>query len=159
MNNIQDTVILDSFERIQEWPVALAESLLRDNATWGTYTRDSFAASFLPNAERQALPEHERFEDFYKLAVSVNGYNRHDVEWASTQLDAINKAQKAVNSYTTQELLDLVFIVCRQERFSDGLISRSELQLRAMIQEVVRRVRSDAPPTFIVSEKIKKDGR
>ena len=157
MNTIQDTVILDGLERTEEWPVALAESLLRDNATWGTYTRDSYAASFLPNVEREVLPEHKRFEDFYKLATSTNGYNRHDVEWASTQLDAI-KAQKAVEGYTTQELLDLVFIICRQDRFSDGLISRSELQLRAMIQEVVSRVHSDTPPTFIVLEKIEKDG-
>lgn len=158
MNNAQDTVILDGLEPIQEWPITLAESLLSDDATWGTNTRDSYAASFLPNTERQALPERERFEDFYKLATSVNGYNRHDVEWASTQLDAI-KAQKAVNGYTTQELLDIVFIVCRGDRFSEGLISRSELQLRAMIQDVVRRVRSDTPPTFIVAKKVKKDRR
>ena len=154
---MQDTVILDGLEPIQDWPVVLAESLLSDNATWGTYTRDSYAAGFLSKVKREALPERERFKDFYKLATSVNGYNRHDVEWASTQLDAI-KAQEAVNSYTTQELLDLVFFVCRGERFSDGLISNSEPQLRAMIQEVVNRVHSDAPPTFIVSEKNKKDG-
>ncbi len=107
--------------------------------------------------EREALPERERFRDFYKLATSVNGYNRQDAEWTSTQLDAI-KAQKSVNSYTTQELLDIVFIVCRGDRFSDGLIGNSEPQLRAMIQEVVNRVHSDVPPTFIVSEKNKKDG-
>ncbi len=149
---MQNTVVLDGLEQIQKWPITLAESLLSDNATWGNYIRDSYAASFLPHVEREALPERERFKDFYELATCVNGYNRHDVEWASTQLDAI-KAQKVVNSYTTQELLDLVFFVCRGDRFSNGLISNSEPQLRAMIQEVVNRVHSDAPPTFIVSGK------
>ncbi len=158
MNNLQDTVILDGLKRAEEWPVTLAESLLSDSSSWGPDIRHSFGASLLPDEVLATPPEPERYHDFFTLAYPVNGYNRHDVEWASTQLDAI-KEQKAIHDYTTQELLDLVFIVCRGERFSDGLIRSNEQQLRAMIQEVVRRVRSDTPPTFIVPEKIKKDGR
>jgi hypothetical protein len=88
---------------------------------------------------------------FYDLAVSVNGYDRHrdgGVAWASP----IQENIKEGGSYAeilTQDLLDIVFFYCRGERFCDGLIRSVEPLLRIMIQEVVQRVHSETPPTFI----------
>jgi hypothetical protein len=54
----------------------------------------------------------------------------------------------AYERYTTQVLLDTLFFACRAEHFNYRAIKSGEPKLRAILQEVVRRVRSDHPPTF-----------
>lgn len=52
--------------------------------------------------------------------------------------------------YSTQMLLDALFFACRADHFNYGAIKAAEPNLRAILQEVVRRVRSDHPPTFVL---------
>jgi hypothetical protein len=127
MDTQLDEVLLDGHNEIQQWPVALAKSLLDDTTSWAQ----------------------DRFRDFYYLATCVNGYNRHPFgdEWGPHLLREIESGGP-LQKYATQELLDLVFIICRADRFSDGLIKNTEAQLRKIVQEVTRRVESDSPPTF-----------
>lgn len=122
MEGTSDEIILDGTNNVQSWPVDLAESLLADTASWA----------------------HERFEDFYYLATCVNGYHRHDFgsAWGPELLEEV-KSGDSWKMHSTQELLDLVFTICRADRFSDGLIKDEEPQLRRIVQEVVQRIRTD----------------
>ncbi len=127
MDKLLDEVLLDGHNEIQEWPVVLARTLLNDSASWAQ----------------------DRFKDFYYLATCVNGYNRHPfgAEWGSNLFHAI-KSDSMLQKYPTQELLDLLFHMCRADRFNEGLIDHEETLLRKILQEVVKRVESDSPPIF-----------
>ncbi|HEX3641618.1 MAG TPA: hypothetical protein VHV10_10030 [Ktedonobacteraceae bacterium] len=127
------------------WPVELAEEILAKPLPWGPPIY-GLGSGYVDDP---TLPDQSG--TFYDLAVSVNGYDRHGdggVAWASP----IEENIKTGGSYaeiSTQDLLDIVFFYCRGERFCDGLIRSVEPLLRIMIQEVVQRVRSETPPTFI----------
>lgn len=157
MYRTEDIILLDGAEEhVKRWPLELAESLLADDASWGKDDSDWLEEALRPKKSTKkkaakSVREPDRFHDFYKLATSVNGYNRHADDyptWASALIQSV-KAEESCEPHTTQELLDAVFIICRNERFVDGLIISNEPQLRFIIQEVVRRVRSNTPPTFI----------
>lgn len=82
-----------------------------------------------------------------------SAYNRHgDMgetgKWANPILSQV-KARTSYEGLSTQDLLDVVFLTCRVDRFCDGIIRQREPLLRAIIQEVVRRIHSDSPPVFI----------
>ncbi|HZS79607.1 MAG TPA: hypothetical protein VFA41_23545 [Ktedonobacteraceae bacterium] len=136
-------------EGIYEWPLQLAESLLANPVSWGPPT---YVLGFGYIEEEKNAPD--QFDNFYQLATCVNGYERHPDNY-SKFVDSISdevKAGHSLEKFSTQDLLDAVFIVCRQERFCDGLIRSYEPALRAMVQEVVRRVHSDTPPIFLASK-------
>jgi len=94
---------------------------------------------------------------FMALASSVDGaYNRHSGKddpwsWASTSMAKV-KAGVSFTEYSTQDLLDIVFLLYRGERFNDGLIREEDPLLRTIVQEVVKRVHSKTPPTFIAKK-------
>ncbi|HET8911707.1 MAG TPA: hypothetical protein VFN23_09610, partial [Ktedonobacteraceae bacterium] len=64
------------------------------------------------------------------------------------------------STYTTQELLDGIFWLSRAEHFSYGVTRAKEAQLRQALQEVVHRVHSATPPTFLLaSDQFSEEGR
>jgi hypothetical protein len=97
-------------------------------------------------------------QDFHTLAGHINGgYTRHphkDADaneawkWAIETLCAIEASGSCV-VYTTQELLDIPFLLVRLDRFSGGSILAAEPLLRLILTEVVRRVKSEQPPVFV----------
>src|SRR5258708_26311866 len=129
------------------WPVELAETLLSNPLPWGppVYALGRYLDD--PTQPDQS-------EMFMTLASSVDGaYHRHGGagdpwNWASTIMAKV-KAEVSFTEYSTQDLLDIVFLHYRGERFNDGLIPAEEPLLRSMVQEVVKRVHSKTPPTFI----------
>ncbi len=139
MMSNDDVVVLDGPFAQLPWPVEEAETLLADTTPWG-------------------LGEDERGPNqtgrFCHLAQYVNGYLRgHDsLFWVLPILDEVD-AVGSYAKYSTQDLLDILFVMCRAERFTYGVIKRDEPRLRRLLQEVVRRVRSDHPPTFVLPPK------
>jgi hypothetical protein len=138
-------------KRVKRWPVERAEALLANPLPWGPPTYASGNRLFDdPKLEDQS-------DGFIQLAMCVDGgYNRHgDIGKAGKWVNPILRQVKVENSYeglSTQDLLDVIFLSCRGERFCDGLIRQRELLLRAIIQEVVRRIYTDTPPVFIVQK-------
>lgn len=128
---------------VLRWPVEMAEEILAKPLPWGPPT---YALGIYVDDPR--LPDQS--DMFYELAVSVNGYDRHrdGAAWASPIEENI-KAGGTCVEISTQDLLDIVFFYCRGERFCDGLIRSVEPLLRAIIQEVVQRISSETPPTFV----------
>jgi hypothetical protein len=72
-------------------------------------------------------------------------------KWAGTILHHL-KAGGSSEQYATQDVLDLVFLNVRLERFSDGHIRSEEALLRDIVREVVRRVQSSCAPVFLVQK-------
>jgi hypothetical protein len=129
-----DIVLLDGPDAPSEWPLALAESLLQDPTPWGIPLRRGAA---------------NRYQDAHRLATCVNMYHRLQAgtPWRNPIQDPALADHLA--RYTTQELLDGVFWGVRGERFSAGLTLEVEPRLRLAVAEVVRRIHSDTPPTFV----------
>ena len=132
----------------ETWPVELAEKLLASPLSWGppTYVFGHYVDD--PN-------QPDQFDEFLKLARCVDGaYKRHGGDmgeawdWANPVIEHV-RAGDSCAEYTTQDLLDILFLCLRGDRFSDGLIRSVEPLLRRMLQEVVRRVHSPTPPVFL----------
>ncbi|GCE27593.1 hypothetical protein KDA_30770 [Dictyobacter alpinus] len=146
MEERQDEVLLG--KGIKRWPVELAETLLDNPLSWGPPTY-ALGIGYVDDPK----PE-DQYDGFIQLAMCVDGaYNRHSEagQWANPILRQV-KVKASYEELSTQDLLDVVFLVCRGERFCDGLIRQHEPQLRAIIQEVVRRIHSDVPPVFTVQK-------
>ena len=83
--------------------------------------------------------------DLWELAHTVNGYlhagspGEGAREWLSERLHRLTSAETAA-SLTTQELLDMLFLICRWERFSDGFIKEQEHQINCILEELRLRV-------------------
>lgn len=83
--------------------------------------------------------------DLWELAHTVNGYLRAGSpgegaqEWLSERLHRLTSAETAA-SLTTQELLDMLFLICRWERFIDGVIKEHEHQINCILEELRLRV-------------------
>jgi hypothetical protein len=130
----RDRVVLDGLHTDEDWPVELAESLIADQTPWGLGIGES---------------GHSQSMKFYRLARCVNAHNRHHggYEWAHLALEAIESHSS--EAYSTQDLLDIVCLVCRADHFRNGTVRTEEPRLRLVLQEVVQRVHSDAPPIFV----------
>jgi hypothetical protein len=146
MHKERDKVLLS--KEAQRWPIELAEALLTNPLQWGppTYGQGGYV-------DDPKLPDQS--DAFFELAYCVNGaYERHgDIDEAWKWANSILPPEKAgISSIacSTQDLLDIVFLYCRGERFCDGLIRENEPLLRSIVQEVVQRMNSDTPPEFIM---------
>ncbi|SRR5258708_1882217 len=139
MSKSEELVILDGIEKVSHWPLALAESLLNDPTPWG---------NFWPGHPENG-PTRQR--DYYRVANCVNGYHRHPLgsHWKNPLID--EQFSERCSTYTTQELLDGIFWLSRAEHFSYGVIRANEAHLRQALQEVVHRVHSATPPTFLLA--------
>ncbi|GHO89154.1 hypothetical protein [Dictyobacter formicarum] len=149
MGERQDEVLLG--KGVKRWPVERAEALLASPLPWGPPTY-ALGIGYVDDPKLG-----DQAQDFMGLAMCVDGaYNRHGNmgqawKWANPILRQV-ETRTSYEGLSTQDLLDVVFLSCRGERFSDGLIRQRESLLRAIIQEVVRRICSDAPPVFIVQK-------
>jgi hypothetical protein len=128
-----DTVVLDGATAKLPWPLELAEDLLADASPWGPAITG---------------PDDSRYADVWRLAAYVNAYHRHPPksEWDHPLRDDALVAQ--LHRSTTQQLLDAFFLGVRGEHFNYGFTRRLEPQLRMILGEVVRRVRTADPPDF-----------
>ncbi len=147
MKNHSDEVHLS--KHCEHWPVELAEQLLASSFPWGppAYT---LGIGYTDDPQQ---PDQSNI--FLMLAHCVDGaYERHGEsmgeawDWAHPLIERM-KASGSYTEYPAQDLLDLVFLHARGERFSDGLIRSAESILREMVREVVQRVHSSTPPTFL----------
>ena len=133
----------------ERWPVELAEQLLASALPWGPPAYGLGVG--YPDDPHQPDQSHA----FSTLAQCVDGaYERHGRsmreawDWARPLIESL-KASGSCAQYPTQDVLDLVFLHARGERFSDGLIRSAEALLRELVREVVQRVHSSTPPTFL----------
>ncbi len=134
-----DVVTLDGPSAQLPWPVEEAEALLADKTPWGLGPPPDGS----PN----------QMGRFCRLAGSVNAYLREGAMERAGSIFWESEPSAAYERYTTQVLLDALFYACRAEHFNYGAIKSGEPILRAILQEVVRRVQSDHPPTFVVAPK------
>jgi hypothetical protein len=147
MRKHPDEVYLSKRNKSEYWPVELAEKLLASQLPWGP------AYAF-----GKSINQPNQLDDVHILAFCVDGaYERHggDIneawKWAHPLLHHL-KSGGSCEQYATQDLLDLVFLNVRLERFSDGHIRSEEALLRDIVREVVRRVQSSHPPVFLVQK-------
>lgn len=150
MNKKNDEVHLA--RKCQHWPVHLAEKLLASLLPWGppTYV---LGIGYIDNPKQP-----DQASDFFELARYVDGaYERHGKDigkawnWATSIINNVEEG-RSCEEYTTQDLLDIVFLHVRGERFSDGLIRSAEPMLREIVREVVGRVHSSTPPVFLTQK-------
>jgi hypothetical protein len=129
MQEADDLVILDGISLVSAWPVALAESLLADSTPWwGSWPGDP---TDQPN----------QGSDYAQLANCVYAYCRYP-----KRVHLLRDPD--VSIYSTQQLLDALYLELRFEHFGYGQIRRYEPRLRQAVQEVVQRVHSAHPPHF-----------
>ena len=136
-----EQVKLDGPLASDPWPVELACSLLSDPSPWGE-------KAWWPGLPRDDQPT--RYDDFNRLALQVNAYARHPARTAWHHPLQDKNFEQIYTSYSTQDLLDTLFLATRRNRYVDGLIHVNEPQLRLILQEIVRRVQSADPPQFVV---------
>ncbi|GHO52506.1 hypothetical protein [Ktedonobacter robiniae] len=136
MPNAQDIVFLDGHAANGPWPLELAETFLD-----------------APSPDRAVYT-------FLQLASWVNAYNREkpnplnpfDRTGAFEVARQIEQAS-SLTQFCTQGLLDALFYFYRRDYWTNGdgsSIVEALPKLREIVREVVRRVRSDQPPTFIL---------
>lgn len=83
--------------------------------------------------------------DLWPLAHTVNGYNRAgefgkaSAQWMKERLPSLTEA--GVKDLKTQELLDLLFLFCRYERFSDGTLESLSREIAVIMDALRQRVR------------------
>ena len=136
-----EQVKLDGPLASDPWPLELACSLLSDPSPWGE-------KAWWPGLPRDKQPT--RYDEFNRLALQVNAYARHPPRTAWHHPLADKNFEQIYTSYSTQDLLDTLFLATRRNRYVDGLIHVNEPKLRLILQEIVRRVQSADPPQFVV---------
>ena len=137
--------------KCERWPVELAEKLLASPLRWGPPAY-ALGVGYIDDPKQP-----DQADDFIALAHCVDGaYKRHgDIgevwDWANPIIKRVKEGGSCAD-YATQDLLDIVFLCARGERFSDGLIRAVEQVLREMVREVVRRVHAFPSPVFLRQE-------
>jgi len=139
---------------VKRWPLEIAERLLASPLPWGPPAY-ALGVGYIDDPKQP-----DQASDFIELAHLVDGaYERHGsamgvaIQWAMATCEA-SRAAGSWRSVSTQDLLDMLFLIARGERFTDGLIRSQEAMLREVMQEVVRRVHSDDPPVFLPRPKM-----
>lgn len=147
MSNTADEVHLS--KKCQRWPVDLAEKLLASALPWGPPAY-ALGIGYIDDPSQA-----DQSSDFLALALCVDGaYQRHGGnmgeawKWATPLIDSIKEGSPCA-AYSTQELLDIIFLHARGERFFDGLIRSEEPVLREILREVVRRVHASPSLVFL----------
>lgn len=90
--------------------------------------------------------EDERQPGLWQLAHTVNGYLRAGQggavadAWLTERLPRLISSEK-VAELRTQELLDLLFIFCRRERFFEGTLEEHANEIKLIQEEISRRVK------------------
>ena len=133
-----EVVVLDGPSADQSrWPVEEAEAILADQTP-------------LVRETAEGGPVQPRF---FPLAAWVNPYRRTGAfDRAIAILHELGTGASCT-LYSTQELLDVLFLGFRADHWQSGLDQGDEHRVRLALQEVVRRVRSAYPPTFILPAK------
>lgn len=142
MNDQEDLVILDGPSFVTTWPLALAESLLEDETPWWS-------------AWSEHAGDHpDQGADFAMLANCVYSSCRD-----ATTTDITLIGRQAFSEWcmcsNTQELLDAISFISRQEVFRYGMIRTYEQPMRLALREVVLRARSEHPPRFLAVTRLK----
>lgn len=95
-----------------------------------------------------------------ELAHTVDAYPRTEThgegvqEWLDERLHLLSSAEKA-ESLSTQELLDMLFLFCRRERFSDGVVEKHETQINCILQELRSRIKKTGDEDLSQDELLK----
>lgn len=136
-------------KKCERWPVELAEKLLTSSLPWGPPAY-ALGMGYIDDPKQP-----DQADDFLELAHCIDGaYERHGEgmegawDWANPIIHRVKESGSCAE-FTTQDLLDIVFLHARGERFSDGLIRSAEPILREMVREVVCLARSSTPPVFL----------
>lgn len=104
-------------------------------------------------AQEWLMGNREQEPKLWALAHTVNGYLRAGEaglasnRWVEERLPRL-KSKESVAEFKTQELLDLLFLFCRKERFCDGTLDvfASEIDdIRQVIRERVAETVSRKP--------------
>jgi len=147
LSKINDEVHLA--KKCEYWPVDLAEKLLASALPWGPPAY-ALGIGYIDDPQQT-----DQSSDFFELAQCVDGaYVCHGGSmgeawnWANPIINSMKEGGSCAE-YTTQDLLDIVFLYSRGERFSDGLIRSAEPILREILREVVRRVHPSPSPMFL----------
>ncbi len=150
MSKINDEVCLA--KKCEHWPLGLAEKLLANPLPWGP-PEYALGIGYIDDPEQA-----DQSSDFLELAQCVDGaYQRHagDIgeawKWANPIINSVKEGGSCAE-YATQDLLDIVFLYSRGERFCDGLIRSAEPILREILREVTRRVHSSPSPVFLTQK-------
>jgi hypothetical protein len=130
----------------------LAEAFLQD----GPYEGRIWSAQVLNAPDNIRILDSE--SAFICLAGWVNGYNRrgHNSDdpvgqtgWGPL-LSAIENTS-IYEHFCTQDLFDILFYYYRNDYWNGGGTLEPELpRLREIVREIVLRMRSDMPPTFVL---------
>jgi hypothetical protein len=84
--------------------------------------------------------------DFWALALTVNAYFRAgdageaSDAWVEMRLPRVTEGQ--VNDFSTQELLDLLFLFCRKDRFCEGTLDGLHKEVQLILRTIQKRVES-----------------
>jgi hypothetical protein len=150
LSTINDEVHLA--KKCKHWPLDLAEKLLASPLPWGPPAY-ALGIGYIDDPKQP-----DQSSDFLELARCVDrAYERHGRNmgeawhWASQIIHSM-KEGSSCTEYTTKDLLDIIFLYHRGERFNDGLIRSEEPRLREIMQEVVRRIHSSTPPVFLTKK-------
>jgi hypothetical protein len=84
--------------------------------------------------------------EFWALALTVNAYFRAgdageaSNAWVEMRLPRVTEGQ--VNDFSTQELLDLLFLFCRKDRFCEGTLDALHKEVQLILRTIQKRVES-----------------
>ena len=108
---------------------------------------------FLEKTDSPAVAQAQRWlqgedvpePDIWILAHTVNGYNRagefgkESSQWMKERLPRLT--HDGAKELKTQELLDLLFLFCRYERFNEGMLDSLSREIEAIMYVLRERVR------------------
>ena len=139
-------------------------TVLVDLCTYLVRRREEvFLAEFAPSAAVAWLAGASDEEpDVTALVHTVDGYARHgdpDAAWTWAQESLERVRSEGAGGHTSQELLDTLFLLCRGERFCDGLLRSHEQEVTAIRSELSLRRRPEAEPLTLVPRREPKDPR
>ncbi len=139
-------------------------TVLLDLCTYLVHRREEvFLAEFAPSAAVAWLAGASDEEpDVTALGHAVDGYARRgdpDAAWTWAQESLERVRSEGAGGHTSQELLDTLFLLCRGERFCDGLLRSHEQEVTAIRSELNRRRRPEAEPFTLVPWREPKDPR
>jgi hypothetical protein len=138
------------------------ESALRTRCQYLVWSRDDVVAKPLDTPDdKQALAwlegEDVPAPTLWPLAHVVNAYDRADQDgWGEPVLEALRAGRAA--ELPLQDLLDVLFRLCRGERFCEGTLDAAKAEVDAAMNEV--RARVERKSSFrVVRKREKKDPR